>query len=41
MSVLYSYYSSKRAEAELNYHIRPLEESIQASWDWLREHGYT
>jgi len=40
MSTLYSYYSSQRAKTELNYQSRPVDESIQASWDWLREHGY-
>lgn len=40
LSTLFNYYSSRRAETELDYHVRPLDESIQASWDWLREHGY-
>lgn len=40
LSSLYNYYRSDRAIAELDYRIRPYTESIEASWNWLREHGY-
>ncbi|MEX2026130.1 MAG: NAD-dependent epimerase/dehydratase family protein, partial [Pirellulaceae bacterium] len=33
-------FSSARAEKELGYKIRPLEESIRDAWQWFREHGY-
>jgi dihydroflavonol-4-reductase len=33
-------FSSARAEKELGYKIRPLEESIRDAWEWFREHGY-
>ncbi|HUE70582.1 MAG TPA: NAD-dependent epimerase/dehydratase family protein [Pirellulaceae bacterium] len=33
-------FSSARAEQELGYKIRPLEESIEGAWQWFREHGY-
>lgn len=33
-------FSSARAEKELGYKIRPLEETIRDAWQWFREHGY-
>jgi dihydroflavonol-4-reductase len=36
----FHYYSCRRAEEELGYRYRPARESIQASWDWFRDHGY-
>jgi dihydroflavonol-4-reductase len=33
-------FSSARAEAELGYRRRPLDEAAQAAWDWFRENGY-
>jgi dihydroflavonol-4-reductase len=33
-------YSSRRAEEELGYRIRPVEESARDAWAWFREHGY-
>ncbi|MFH1267637.1 MAG: NAD-dependent epimerase/dehydratase family protein [Planctomycetota bacterium] len=33
-------YSSKRAETELGYRIRPTEETIRDAWAWFLEHGY-
>ena len=40
MSSLYNYYSSELAQREMNYQIRPLEQSIRAAWEWFVEHGY-
>jgi dihydroflavonol-4-reductase len=34
-------YTSARAEKELGYHIRPIEETIRDAWAWFVEHGYT
>jgi dihydroflavonol-4-reductase len=36
----YHYYTSARAEQELGYRIRPLDESILAAWEWFQEYGY-
>jgi dihydroflavonol-4-reductase len=33
-------YSSRRAEQELGYTRRPVEESVRDAWDWFREYGY-
>jgi dihydroflavonol-4-reductase len=38
MSSQWHYYSSQRAEQELGYRVRPLEETLRAAWEWLREH---
>jgi dihydroflavonol-4-reductase len=40
MSSQFHYYSSQRAQQDLAYRIRPLEESITAAWDWFRAMGY-
>jgi len=40
MSSLVHYYSSARAEAELNYYCRPAEQSVEDAWKWFIEHGY-
>jgi dihydroflavonol-4-reductase len=40
MSSLFHYYSSDRAQTELNYRNRPLEESVADAWQWFREYGY-
>lgn len=40
MSRLPKYYTSARAEEELGYRIRSLEEMTQAAWDWFRDNGY-
>jgi dihydroflavonol-4-reductase len=40
MSRLPKYYSSRRAEEELGYRIRSVEEAAQAAWDWFQTHGY-
>lgn len=37
MSSLYHYYNCQRAIAELGYVIRPLEETLQDAWEWLRQ----
>lgn len=34
------YYSSARAQRELGYTMRPMEESIQDAWRWFQEYGY-
>ena len=33
-------FSSSRAQAELGYKIRPMEETISAAWQWFLENGY-
>ncbi len=33
-------FSSQRAQRELGYAIRPLEETLTDAWQWLQEHGY-
>jgi dihydroflavonol-4-reductase len=33
-------FSSERAERELGYTIRPLEETLADAWQWLQENGY-
>jgi dihydroflavonol-4-reductase len=33
-------FSSARAEKELGYKIRPLEETVRDAWQWFVEHGY-
>ena len=33
-------YSSRRAEKELGYTTRPVEESARDAWAWFREYGY-
>lgn len=33
-------FSSQRAEQELNYRIRPFEDTIRDTWTWFREHHY-
>ena len=33
-------FSSSRAEAELGYRNRPMEETITAAWNWFLEYGY-
>lgn len=34
------YFTSARAERELNYRMRPLEETLVDAWEWFAEHGY-
>ncbi len=36
----YHYFSSQRAEQELGYTVRAVEESIRDAWQWFREYGY-
>jgi dihydroflavonol-4-reductase len=33
-------FSSRRAEAELGYRVRPFEETLADTWKWFREYGY-
>ena len=40
MSDLYHYFSSARAQRELGYSIRPIEESIGDAWEWFRKYGF-
>ncbi len=40
MSELYHYYDSSRAERELGYRIRPVQESIADAWEWFCQFGY-
>lgn len=40
MASQFHFYSSQRAQKELSYRIRPLEESIDDGFRWFQEHGY-
>lgn len=40
LSDQYHYFSSARAERELGYHIRPLEDTLRDTWQWLRTYGF-
>jgi dihydroflavonol-4-reductase len=40
MSDLFHYYSIARAQEELGYVVRPLEESITDAWRWFQAEGY-
>lgn len=33
-------FSSAKAQRELGYQIRPLDQTLRDTWDWFREHGY-
>lgn len=41
MSCRYHYYSIERAQTELGYVVRPLEETISDAWNWFQAEGYT
>ncbi|MEO9592111.1 MAG: HpnA protein, partial [Rhodopirellula bahusiensis] len=38
MSSQYHYYDSSRAQSELDYKIRPFEESLADAANWIRQH---
>jgi dihydroflavonol-4-reductase len=40
MSLLTKNYSSEKAQRELGYRCRPLDQSAKDAWDWFQEHGY-
>jgi dihydroflavonol-4-reductase len=40
MSSQWHYYNSDRARRELNFRIRPLDETLRDAWNWLAERGY-
>jgi dihydroflavonol-4-reductase len=40
LSDCYHYFESTRAEQELGYRVRPVEESIRDAWQWFQDHGY-
>jgi dihydroflavonol-4-reductase len=40
MSSLFHFYSSRRAEQELGYRIRPVVETMNDTWEWFRANGY-
>ena len=40
MSLLDHVSSCRRAEGELGYRYRPLEETVRDAWDWFLTHGY-
>jgi dihydroflavonol-4-reductase len=40
MSKQLHYYSSAKAEAELGFHSRSVEESARDAWEWFQQHGY-
>jgi dihydroflavonol-4-reductase len=33
-------YSSKRAETELGYKIRPVKETVRDAWRWFQDYGF-
>ncbi len=33
-------FTSRRAQSELGYQSRPLDETLHDTWSWFREHGY-
>jgi len=39
MSLLCQHFSSDRAQAELGYSIRPLEETVEQAWRWFVDHA--
>ncbi|MCP4190615.1 MAG: NAD-dependent epimerase/dehydratase family protein [Planctomycetaceae bacterium] len=39
MSSLFHYYDSTRACQELNYKIRPIEQTVSDAWSWLQQHN--
>ncbi len=41
MSKLRNFYCSHRAERELGYQMRPVEQTVADAWNWFQEHGYT
>jgi len=40
MSMLDHNFTSRRAEQELGYHVRPFEETVDQAWAWFVERGY-
>ena len=40
MACMNHFYSSDRAIAELDYKVRPMEDSIRDAWHWFRENDY-
>jgi dihydroflavonol-4-reductase len=34
------HYTSRRAIEQLGYHLRPLRQTVEDAWAWLRQHGY-
>ena len=36
----FHFYSSARAQQELDYRNRPLEETVRDAWQWFQDHGY-
>lgn len=40
ISAQYHYFSSEKAERELNYTHRPARESIETAWKWFCDNGY-
>ncbi len=40
MSNLLHYYSIQRAQEELGYVVRPIDESISDAWEWFKSEGY-
>jgi dihydroflavonol-4-reductase len=40
LSTVFHYYTSDRARAELGYHNRPVEGTIDDAWRWFVEQGY-
>jgi dihydroflavonol-4-reductase len=40
MGQLRHYYASSKAERELGYAMRPVDEAIEACWQWIRERGW-
>ncbi|MFM7205172.1 MAG: NAD-dependent epimerase/dehydratase family protein [Planctomycetaceae bacterium] len=40
MSLLHQNFTSSRAQQELGYTLRPLEDTVEHAWRWFVDHGY-
>jgi dihydroflavonol-4-reductase len=40
LSDCYHYFDSSRAQEELGYQIRPIEESLRDAWQWFQDYGF-
>ncbi len=40
LSECYHYFDSSRAQQELGFRVRPVEQSVRDAWEWFQEYGY-
>jgi dihydroflavonol-4-reductase len=40
LSDCYHYFDSSRAQQELGYQVRPVQESLRDAWQWFQDYGY-